>query len=288
MLKRRNAFTLVELLVVIGIIALLISILLPALSKARTNAVKVQCSAQLRQWALGLSQYASDNKGQFPYNGAAIGAWCPTGGKDTSWVSTIVQNFIEDYLMKANSLADVAKNNLLFCPYQQYHRDVTQGQNNAQNGLLGYFYLPGRDAAGGGTILTYNPPQNPDGIGWVTKRKFAQDFRMAPIMSDMLQHDDARGWNYFSSHIGKKDLPDGGNFLFEDGHVKWYRWDQIDVGASGIAEQPSSEVPQDCWLIHRFRMPLFHSVLSRMSDRHFRGSANHSRANHLDSLRSQA
>jgi prepilin-type N-terminal cleavage/methylation domain-containing protein len=233
---RRNAFTLVELLVVIGIIALLISILLPALSRARTQAVKVQCAAQLRQWGLGLAQYSGENKGSFPYNGPVDLTWCPVGGKDLSWTSSIVQQFTADYLLKNKSLGDLAKNNVLFCPTQIYHRDATVASDpTLANGLIGYFYLPFRvTTAPGGTMLNYAPPTNPDGVGWVEKRKFAQEFKFAPIMSDMLQFNSAgTSWNYYSSHPGKKNFPDGGNFLFEDGHVKWYRWDQIDIGAAG-------------------------------------------------------
>jgi prepilin-type N-terminal cleavage/methylation domain-containing protein/prepilin-type processing-associated H-X9-DG protein len=65
-MRKRAGFTLVELLVVIGIIALLISILLPSLSKARESAQRVACLTNLRSTMQMMHLYATENKGQIP------------------------------------------------------------------------------------------------------------------------------------------------------------------------------------------------------------------------------
>ena len=64
--QSRRAFTLVELLVVIGIIALLVSILLPALNKAKESSRQVKCLSNLKQLGNATMQYVNDNKGVLP------------------------------------------------------------------------------------------------------------------------------------------------------------------------------------------------------------------------------
>jgi prepilin-type N-terminal cleavage/methylation domain-containing protein len=64
----RSAFTLVELLVVIGIISLLISVLLPALNKARQQANLIDCQSRLRQMGQALNIYTAENNGLLPYS----------------------------------------------------------------------------------------------------------------------------------------------------------------------------------------------------------------------------
>src|SRR3712207_6609237 len=66
---RRKAFTLVELLVVIGIIALLISILMPALGRAKEQANWVACMANMRSVGQAFQVYVNNNKGRFPKPG---------------------------------------------------------------------------------------------------------------------------------------------------------------------------------------------------------------------------
>jgi len=84
---RRRGFTLVELLVVIGIIALLISILLPALSKAREDAKRIRCMSNQRQLVLAWLLYCQDHKGAMvSANTQTVPASGPPGPGFWSWI----------------------------------------------------------------------------------------------------------------------------------------------------------------------------------------------------------
>jgi len=107
---RIAGFTLVELLVVIGIIALLISILVPALSKAREQSLRVKCLSNVRQLAMVTQMYANDNKMWLPFS-----SW----GQDSTYPNAVVNWLYTPPITEANAYQRLETGS--FYPYLKTH-----------------------------------------------------------------------------------------------------------------------------------------------------------------------
>lgn len=124
---RRKGFTLVELLVVIGIIAVLIGVLLPALNKARQSANRIACASNLRQFGNGLAMYVNANNRYLPLlydsNGASVfakytnyGAWYILLGPHMGWGRKNGTHA---------TVTTVTRPNVMHCPVETNFTDYT-------------------------------------------------------------------------------------------------------------------------------------------------------------------
>ncbi len=201
MSKRRRGFTLVELLVVIGIIAVLIGILLPALATARESAKRVACLSNLRQLAVITRIYGSNNHQYVPIGRASNLLWvnywfvdntdAPTagGGGNTHPELYMFGSLYAERLMADGRIA--------YCPSQ---RDADWSYNTATNPWppvaypVGTSALQTRASYSMRTDPTYVVAQNTVSTylayPWPTNYRFPKlsDLNGLTIMSDLVTH----------------------------------------------------------------------------------------------------
>lgn len=209
-----------ELLAVVGIIALLIALLLPVLAKARGSAQTVTCASNLRQWGIDTELYAQAYNGFLPRRGQGVGA---TGivNRPTDWFNALppmlkATSYID--MVNANSIPRPVGNSIWLCP-------------QASDFPGSYYWSYGMNMALSVWEANENngQPNNITGVGDTATMVLFAD---APgNYCSVYPSKTANGYNPVPRHNGYV------NICFLDGHVAAYPGSYIGVG-TGVIERP--------------------------------------------------
>lgn len=251
----RRAFTLVEILVVLGILVLLSAILFPVFGRVRETGRRTVCTSNLKQLGLAFQQYVGDSGNRYPYAGnyqvwAGLPEGSPTAwtGATAHWVTGGEGGTPMNY--PSNSASGLANSSVPTLP------------------ATGFDYYAGREAyVEKGALFPYVKsaslyvcPSVPDGDK--KKLTYSMNCAIAGISNVRIRNpsqivllvDEGKSLNDGYFWAAHKDHPDnaastdtlfnghsgGGNLLFADGHVKFFTFESFPLDWNGPASTPGT------------------------------------------------